>query len=110
MNIQTYKATYYDAAVRFFPATIFISTITLSIRFYDENGAERDLYWLAESIESMEEDATGSAQLRYRNNEGNQERLLVRDQELLRAIKKNFKHQRFVGGVYYKTLGKTRNK
>jgi len=110
MSIQTYKATYYDASGRVFPATIFISTITLSIRFRDENGIEKDVYWLAESIESMEEDASGSAQLRYRNKEGNQERLLVRDQELLQAIKKNFKNQRFVGGVYYKTLGKTRNK
>ncbi len=110
MSIQTYKATYYDAAGRVSPATIFISTITLSIRFRDENGMEKDVYWLAENIESLEEDATGSAQLRYRNQEGNPERLLVRDQELLQAIKKNFKEQRFVGGVYYKTLGKTRNK
>ncbi len=110
MSIETYKATYYDADGRISPSTIFLSSITLSIRFLDKNGEEKDVYWLADNIESMEEDATGAAQLRYKNPDGNQERLLVRDQELLKAIRKHFRHQRFVGGVYYKTVGKTRNK
>ena len=110
MNVETYKATYYDSAGRIFPATIVLSSITLSIRFRDEDGMEKDVYWLADNIESMEEDATGAAQLRYKNPDGSKERLLVKDQELLKAIKKHFRHQRFVGGVYHKTLGKTRNK
>jgi len=110
MSVETYKATYYDADGRISPATIFLSSITLSIRFLDDNGKEKDVYWLADNIESMEEDATGAAQLRYKNPNGNQEKLLIRDPELLKAIKKHFRHQRFVGGAYYKTVGKTRNK
>ena len=95
MNVETYKGSYYDAAGRIFPATIFLSSVTLTIRVLDEQGLEKDLYWLADKIESLEEDATGTAQLRYRNIEGNQERLLVRDQELLKAIKKHFRQVRF---------------
>jgi beta-barrel assembly-enhancing protease len=106
---KTYTAVYYSPSGRFYNASIFLSTITLSIRYKDENNQSRDVYWLAEDISSLDEEALGSV-LRYKNRDGQEERLVVRDPELLQAIKKNFSHHRFVGGWKHLVLGNTKNK
>ena len=54
---KTYTAVYYNSSGRFYNATIFLSSITLSIRFTDENNEIKDVYWLAENIFSLEEEA-----------------------------------------------------
>ena len=106
---KTYSAVYYLSSGRFYNATIFLSSITLSIRYKDENNISNDVYWLAENISSFEDDPLGSV-LRYRNKDGQEERLVIRDPELLHAIKKHFSHYRFVGGWKHRVLGNTRNK
>jgi beta-barrel assembly-enhancing protease len=106
---KTYTAVYYPPSGRFYNATIFLSSITLSIRYKDENNQSRDVYWLAENISSLDEEALGSV-LRFRNRDGHEERLVIRDPELLQALKKNFSHHRFVGGWKHRVLGSTRNK
>lgn len=106
---KTYAAVYYNSSGRFHNATIFLSSITLSIRFTDENHEVKDVYWLAENIFSFEEEAVGSV-VKYKNKDGQTERLVIRDPELVQAIKKHFSHHRFVGGWKHHVLGNTRNK
>ena len=106
---KTYAAVYYTPSGRFYNATIFLSSITLSIRYNDENKQSRDVYWLAENISSLDEEVLGSV-LRYKNRDGHEERLVIRDPELLQAIQKNFSHHGFVGGWKHRILGNTRNK
>jgi Zn-dependent protease with chaperone function len=106
---KTYNAVYYNSSGRFYNATIFLSSITLSVRYTDENNEVKDVYWLAENIISLKEEALASV-LQYKNNVGQTERLVIRDPELLSAIKKHFGHHRFVGGLKHHVLGNTRNK
>ena len=106
---KTYTAVYSNASGRFYNATIFLSSITLSIRFTDEHNSVNDVYWLAEDIISLEQDALVS-HLTYKNKNGATERLTIRDAELLQAIKKHFAHHRFIGGWKSRFLGSTRSR
>lgn len=106
---KTYTAVYYDASGRFYNATIFLSSITLSIRYTNEKNEVQDVYWLAENISSLEQEAVVSV-LHYLNKEGQTERLVIRDIELLEAIKKRLGHHKFAGGWKHHVLGSTRNK
>src|SRR5215204_751264 len=106
---KTYSAVYYLSSGRFYNATIFLSSITLSIRYKDENNNSSDVYWLVDNIFSFDEEPLGSV-LRYRNKDGQEERLVISDPELLQAIRKHFSHHRFVGGWQHQLLGNTRNK
>lgn len=106
---KTYSAVYYLSSGRFYSATIFLSSITISIRYKDENNNSNDVYWLAEKISLFDEEHATSV-LRYTNKDGQEERLVIRDPELIHAIKKHFSHYGFVGGWKHKVLGNTRNK
>ena len=108
-DVSTYHAMYYPPGARGYQATIFLSSITLSIRYYNELGVQTDVYWLAEKIVSMEDDAQG-ATLIYKNNDGKGEKLVVKDPELIAAIKKHFSHHKFTGSWKYYAFGNTRTK
>ena len=104
----TYTATYYNASNRFYAATIFLSSVTITIRYKDETGVEKDVYWLSENIVSLDTKELESV-LIYKNKEGQTERLLIRNPQLVSAIRKNFSHRKFTGGYTY-VLGGTRSK
>jgi Zn-dependent protease with chaperone function len=104
-----YHATYYDAQGRFYSASVILSSITLSIRYRDHNNVQNDVYWLADDIVSLEDRATDS-ELKYKNREGMIERLIIRDPELVKAIRKHYKYHKFAGGLSYHLLGDTRTK
>jgi predicted Zn-dependent protease len=106
---KTYTAVYYDPSGRFYKATIFVSSITLSIRYTDENSVSRDVYWLAEKIISFEPEAVAWV-LTFKGKDGQLERLVLRDTELVKAVKKKYSHHRFAGGWKHHILGNTRNK
>lgn len=106
---KTYRAVYYNSSGRFYNATIFLSSVTLSIRYVDESTQSKDVYWLAENILSLEQEATSSV-LQYKSKEGLAERLVIRDIELLHAVKKHFRHHPFAGGWRARMLGSTRSK
>lgn len=107
--VDTHKAIYINEAGQQFPATIFLSSVTLTIRYQNEQGEEKDLYWLAERVQSIDE-RSGNTRLYYPGSTGNLQLLQIRDLELVSAIKKNFRSYKFIGGFYHHTLGKTRNK
>ena len=54
---MTYTAVYYNSSGRFYHSTIFLSSITLSIRFTNELNETKEVYWLAENIFSLEHEA-----------------------------------------------------
>lgn len=95
--MHTYTATYHRSYGPYYTATIFISSITLTIRFTDEQQQQQDLHWLGKDIMAMQETAT-STELHHRDATGNIEKLVIRDEALLEAIKKNFCHYSFVSG------------
>ena len=104
---KTFKAIYYDEFNHFYNATIFISSVTLTMRFRNENGQDIDRNWLGENIVSLEENDLQSA-LIYKNESGKPERLIIRDPELLQEIKYHFRHRKFAGRRFYLTAGKSR--
>ena len=104
---KTFKAIYYDEFNHFYNATIFISSVTLTMRYRNENGQDIDRNWLGENIVSLEENDLQSS-LIYKNESGKPERLIIRDPELLQQIKYHFRHRKFAGRKFYHTAGKTR--
>jgi Zn-dependent protease with chaperone function len=106
---KTYSAVYYDASGKFFNATIILSSITLSIRYTNHQQEIKDVYWLAENIVSLDEETTSSV-LRYRNRDGKMEQLVIRDPELLLALKKHYRQYRFAGGWINQIVGSTKSK
>jgi Zn-dependent protease with chaperone function len=94
---KTFRATYYLSNNQFYPATIFITPVTITIRYRDETGGQKDVHWLGDDIVSFERNELESVLL-YRNKLAQTEKLLIRDQELIQAILKNFSHKKFVGG------------
>ena len=107
---KTYRATYIDAIGRQFPATIFLSSVTITIRFKNELNEEKDIYWLAGRIQSMQT-APLDTRLFYPVENDKQEQLLVRDEDLKLAIQKHFSSYKFSGaGVRHRLFNSTRSK
>ena len=105
-----YKATYIDPLGRQFPAIIFLSSVTITIRFKNEMNEEKDIYWLAGRIQSMESAALDT-RLFYPVENNKQEQLLIRDEELKTAIKKHFSSYKFSGaGAHHRLFNSTRSK
>ncbi len=101
----SYSATYYDISGNPRPATIFVSSVTITIRFTDESGRQQDVYWLEKELNGFEEKA-GGAELQYRNKEGLTEKLIITDAALVQAIRKQLSHNRFIGKPHQRVLGK----
>lgn len=106
---KPYRAIYYNSSGQFFNATIFLSSITLSIRYTDHGQELKDVYWLAEDIVSLDEEPLTSV-INYRNKDGRMEKLVIRDPDLLQSIKKHFSHHRFVGGWKHHVMGSPKSK
>jgi len=103
---KTYKAMYYNELNHFYNAEIFISTVTLTMRYKDETGQLIDRHWLGEDIVSLEEGELQSTVL-YKNEQGQPERLVIRDPELVAEIRYHFRHRRFTGNKIRYATGKT---
>lgn len=100
----THTATYYNPSGHFYQATIFLSPVTISIRYRNEDNEEKDVYWLSKDVIAFHEHAMNS-ELQYRNKEGQTERLVIRDESLLLALKKNLAHHRLFGKAHTRVLG-----
>lgn len=107
--MSNYTATYYNAAGRVFPASIFVSSVTITIRYLDENNVEKDIYWLEKDLLSFDEQVTGT-ELKYQNKEGAIERLVIRDAVLVQEIKKSLRHNRLFGKVHHRALNSITSK
>lgn len=91
--ITTYSARYNNR-----PATIILSSVTLTIRYTDENDLSQEEHWLGDKIQQLETTPTGNI-LHYRYPSGFTSTLHFSDPELLKAIKKQFSHQKFTGNA-----------
>jgi Zn-dependent protease with chaperone function len=96
-----HMATYYNQGGRFYQASIFVSTVTVTIRYRDEQHQEKDVHWLEKDIIAFEERGA-EAELQYRNAQGQLERLVMRDQDLIASVKKNLRHNRHIGKVHHR--------
>ncbi len=104
---RTYRAIYYDAFNYFYDATIYVSEVTLTVRFTNEKGEVVDRHWLGDDIVSLEVGELQST-LIYKNETGKPERLVIRDPELVAAIRHHFRRHRFAGNKMPGVLHKTR--
>ncbi|THU40713.1 M48 family metallopeptidase [Niastella caeni] len=100
----TFSAIYYDAAGRSYPATIFLSAVTITIRYLNENNQEKDVYWLTKDITGFLQQ-TIQSELQYKNNRGETERLCIRDEQFIQALKKTLSHHRAFGNTHTRVLG-----
>ena len=91
--MTTYSATY-----NHLPVTVILSPVTLTIRYTDENNQQQDIHWLGDHIKQLEE-TTNGYMLHYTGPGGENSNLQFSSQELLQAIKKNFRHQKFTGNA-----------
>ncbi|MBO9636478.1 MAG: M48 family metallopeptidase [Chitinophagaceae bacterium] len=90
--------TTYSASFNNGPATVILSTVTLTIRYTDEHNTIQEEHWLGDHIQQLETTPTGNI-LHYRYPSGATSTLRFSDPELLKAIKKNFSHQKFAGNA-----------
>lgn len=102
--MTTYSATYHDETGRFYPATIFVSAVTITIRYLDENNKENDVNWLTKHITGFQQQSIQS-ELQYKNGNGGTERLSIRDEQLVQALKKTLGHHRAFGNAPARVLG-----
>jgi len=100
----TYSATYHTAAGHYYQATVFLSAVTITIRYIDEENQEKDVYWLTKDIIAFNKQIIGG-ELQYRNNKGETERLSIRDQQLIDALQKTLSHHRVFGKAHTRVLG-----
>lgn len=108
MNEQIY-AIYRDAAGREYPAILYMSQVTLTIRFTDEENRQRDVYWLAAQFTGLEESAFDS-RLQYRNQDGKNELLIIRDTGTLQKLKNIYRHTAINKSLYYRFFGTAKRK
>lgn len=104
-----FTAVYRDAMGREYPATLFLSQVTLTIRITDETNQQRDIYWLADHFTGLEESAF-DARLSYRDQEGRIQQLIIRDPALLQTVKQLYRHTAISGSVYHRFFGSPRKK
>jgi predicted Zn-dependent protease len=93
---DSYQATYYLPNGSSFPATVFVSAVTISIRYTDRENLQRDVYWLEQELAGFEE-RPGGTEVQYRNKEGQLEKLIITDAALVHEIKKRMGHNRQIG-------------
>jgi len=100
----TYSATYHTATGRYYQATVFLSAVTITIRYRDEENQEKDVYWLTKDLVAFNKLIVGG-ELQYRNNSGDIERLGIRDEQLTEALKNTLAHNRLFGKAHTRVLG-----
>jgi Zn-dependent protease with chaperone function len=104
MNTNTtYSATYHTSTGRYYQATVYLSAVTITIRYRDEENQEKEVYWLTKDLVAYHEQALGG-ELQYRNNRGEIERLGVRDVQLTEALKRTLSHHRLFGKAHTRLL------
>lgn len=102
--ITTYSATYHDSAGRFYPATIFLSAVTITIRYQDENNQQKDVNWLTKDLIALNKQVIGS-ELQHRNSTGAVDRLGIRDEQLMQALQKTLSRHKLFGNPSSRVLG-----
>jgi beta-barrel assembly-enhancing protease len=102
--MSTYSGTYHNATGQYYQATIFLSAVTITIRYRDEENQEKDVYWLTKDLIAFNQQATGY-ELQYRNNRGETERLGIRDEQFVQALKKTLAHHRLFSKAHTRVLG-----
>lgn len=102
----TYTATYHTTTGRFYQATIFVSPVTITIRYRDETNEQKDVYWLVKHITAFNEQAMNT-ELHYRNAQGGTEKLVVRDEALLQELKTHLKYYKAGGKPHARLMAST---
>jgi beta-barrel assembly-enhancing protease len=105
----SYTATYYLPNGGSFPATIFVSSVTITIRYTDQQNQQKDVYWLEKQLTGFEE-KPGGTELQYRNDAGETERLIITDAALVQSVKKQLSHNRVIGKLHQRVAGKAGTK
>ena len=100
----THPAVYYTALGQRYEGIIFISPVTITIRYQDEVNQEKDVYWLTDNLMSLNEQPTG-AELLYPAKEGGTERLVISDVSTVQVLKKNLRHHRLLNRAAVQVLG-----
>jgi predicted Zn-dependent protease len=100
----SWSATYYLPDGSSYAATVFVSSVTITIRYTDAQGSQKDVYWLEKQLSGFEE-RPGGTELQYRNSEGLTERLIITDAGLVSAIKKQLSHNKQVGKPHQRVMG-----
>ena len=97
--MQTYRAGFTDVSGRQYPAEIFLSSVTITIRIRDDQGKVKDIYWLAARVK-RDESINYETRLQYQVENGI-EQLKVTDASLDHALKKQFRSYSFSGASSY---------
>ncbi|WP_205510826.1 M48 family metallopeptidase [Longitalea arenae] len=100
----TYSATYHNSVGHFYQAIVFLSPVTITIRYRDEENQEKDVYWLTKDLIAYNEQVIGS-ELQYRNSRGEVERLGIRDPQLVLALKQTLRRHRLFSKAHSRALG-----
>jgi predicted Zn-dependent protease len=100
---QTYPATYYTASGQTYKAELFITSVTITIRYRDEAG-QQDVNWLTDELTAFDEQPTQTT-LQHRTKQGATERLVIQDAAAIQELKKYLRHHRLVSKAPARLLG-----
>lgn len=102
---SSYAATYYRPDKQRFPATIYISAVTITIRYVDEANQTVDVYWLEKQVSWFDE-KPGGTELQHLNNDGETDQLIITDPAAIQELKHQLRHNRLIGTSYHRALSK----
>ena len=102
--ITSFSATYYAPDKNSYPASVFVSPVTITIRYTGPDGAVRELHWLEKELTAFLE-KPGGTELHHRNKQGEEALLLITDDALLQEIKKQLRHNRHIGKPHQRVMG-----
>lgn len=101
----SYQANYHSADGQQFTATVFLSSVTITIRYMDSQNQQHDINWLEKELAGFEE-RPGGTELLHHTGQGQVDRLIITDPALVQAIKKHMSHNRFIGKPHQRLMGK----
>jgi predicted Zn-dependent protease len=100
----SYPATYYAPDGKNHLAEVFVSPVTITVRYTEPGGTAHELYWLEKHLTAFIE-KPGGTELNYKDLQGQQHVLLITDAALLQAIKKQLGHNRVIGKLHQRVMG-----
>ncbi len=90
-----------DSNERSYPCTLIFSSITISIRYVNEDHQPVDVHWLADRVEPMVQTLSG-IELHYPGTSGKMQRLKISDDPTISQVLRIYRHKRFTGGKAHK--------
>lgn len=105
----TYKATFINAVGQPFNAVLFLSSVTITIRYTSADGVQTDLYVLADEVTRLEQGPLDHI-LYFSTATGMKGQLILRDRTLQQQVLHTYRSYPFTGRPVHRLFNSARSK